>query len=169
MVILILDENKRTACKLFQKKKKKDPDAGKDWRQEKKGTTEDEMVGWHHRLDGHEFEQFWEMAMDREAWHAAVHWVAKSQTWLSNQTTINDSEERTALERPPGRTSSGPWAGQAVGAQCAWGSGQLGLAVKAAALSPPAAVGVGGERCRCWGHSCGSDANSWWRWQAWRS
>ena len=35
----------------------KDPDAGKDWRQEKKGTTEDEMVGWHHRLDGQEFEQ----------------------------------------------------------------------------------------------------------------
>ena len=34
----------------------KDPDAGKDWRQEK-GTTEDEMVGWHHRLDGHEFRQ----------------------------------------------------------------------------------------------------------------
>ena len=35
----------------------KDPDAGKDWRQEKKGTTEDEMVGWHHWLNGHEFEQ----------------------------------------------------------------------------------------------------------------
>ena len=35
----------------------KDPDAGKDWRQEEKGTTEDEMVGWHHRLKGHEFEQ----------------------------------------------------------------------------------------------------------------
>ena len=35
----------------------KDPDAGKDWRGEKKGTTEDEMVGWHHRLNGHEFEQ----------------------------------------------------------------------------------------------------------------
>ena len=34
----------------------KDPDAGKDWRQEEKGMTEDEMVGWHHRLDGHEFE-----------------------------------------------------------------------------------------------------------------
>ena len=33
----------------------KDPDAGKDWRQEKKGTTEDKMVGWHHRLNGHEF------------------------------------------------------------------------------------------------------------------
>ena len=35
----------------------KDPDAGKDWGQEKKGTTEDEIVGWHHWLDGHVFEQ----------------------------------------------------------------------------------------------------------------
>ena len=35
----------------------KDPDAGKDWRQEEKGTTEDEIVGWHHQLDGHEFKQ----------------------------------------------------------------------------------------------------------------
>ena len=33
----------------------KDPDAGRDWRQDEKGTTEDEMAGWHHRLDGHEF------------------------------------------------------------------------------------------------------------------
>ena len=33
------------------------PDAGKDWRQEEKGTTEDEMVGWHHQPNGHEFEQ----------------------------------------------------------------------------------------------------------------
>ena len=35
----------------------KDPDAGKDWRQEEKGMTEDRMVGWHHLLNGHEFEQ----------------------------------------------------------------------------------------------------------------
>ena len=35
----------------------KDPGAGKDWRQEEKGMTEDKLVGWHHRLDGHEFEQ----------------------------------------------------------------------------------------------------------------
>ena len=35
---------------------RKDSDAGKDWRQEDKGTTEDEMVGWHHQLNGHEFE-----------------------------------------------------------------------------------------------------------------
>ena len=35
---------------------RKDSDAGRDWGQEEKGTTEDEMAGWHHRLDGHEFE-----------------------------------------------------------------------------------------------------------------
>ena len=34
----------------------KDPDAGRDWGQEEKGTTENEMAGWHHRLDGHKFE-----------------------------------------------------------------------------------------------------------------
>ena len=36
---------------------RKAPDAGKDWRQEEKGMTEDEMVGWHHRFNGHDFEQ----------------------------------------------------------------------------------------------------------------
>ena len=36
---------------------RKDPDAGKDWRQEEKGTAKDETVGWYHRLNGHEFEQ----------------------------------------------------------------------------------------------------------------
>ena len=42
---------------LEKKKKKKNPDTGKDWGQEEKGATEDEMVGWHHQLTGHEFEQ----------------------------------------------------------------------------------------------------------------
>ena len=41
---------------------------------------ENEMVGWHHQLDGHEFEQARELVMDREAWHVAVHGVAKSWT-----------------------------------------------------------------------------------------
>ena len=45
-----------------------------------KGTTEDEMVGWHHRLDGHEFEQAPGAGDDREAWSAVVHGVAKSYT-----------------------------------------------------------------------------------------
>jgi len=39
------------------RKAKSFPDAGKDWKQEEKGMTEDEMVGWHHQLNGHEFEQ----------------------------------------------------------------------------------------------------------------
>ena len=63
----------------------KDPDAGKDRRWEEKGTAEDERVGWHHLLSGHEFEQLWEMVKDREACCAAVHGVAKSWTWLIEQ------------------------------------------------------------------------------------
>ena len=47
--------------------------------------TEDEMVGWNHQLDGHEFEQGpRDVVKDREAWRAAVHGVAKSQTPLSD-------------------------------------------------------------------------------------
>ena len=46
--------------------------------------TEDAMVGRHHRLNGHEFEQLQELVMDREAWHVAVHGITKSQTRLSD-------------------------------------------------------------------------------------
>ena len=55
----------------------KDPVAGKDWRREEKGMTEDEMFGWHHQLNGHEFEEAPELMMDREAWRAAVHGVQR--------------------------------------------------------------------------------------------
>ena len=71
----------------------KDPDAGKDWRQEEKVMTEDEMVGQHHWFNGHGFEQLRETVKDREAWCAAVHGVTKSQTQLSNWTELIPVEE----------------------------------------------------------------------------
>ena len=46
--------------------------AGKNRRQEEKGMTEDEMVGWHHRFNGHESEQTLEIVKNREAWHTTV-------------------------------------------------------------------------------------------------
>ena len=52
----------------------KDPDAGKDWKQEEKGTTEDEMV------------------KAREAWRAAIHGVTKNRRWLSDWTEIDDGQ-----------------------------------------------------------------------------
>ena len=67
----------------------KDPDAGKDWKWEKKGTTEEEMVGWHHRLDGHELSKLREFVIDREAWCATVHGVAKNRIQLSDWTELN--------------------------------------------------------------------------------
>ena len=47
------------------------------------------MVGWHHRLNGREFEQALRLVMDREAWCAAVHGVAKNRTQLSDCTELN--------------------------------------------------------------------------------
>ena len=52
----------------------KDPDDGKDWGQEEKGMTEDEMVGWHQR-HSELLGRLQELVMDREAWRAAVHGV----------------------------------------------------------------------------------------------
>ena len=60
----------------------KESDAGRDWGQEEKGTTEDEMAGWH--LMDVNLSELWELVMEREAWHAVIHGVSKSQTRLSD-------------------------------------------------------------------------------------
>ena len=81
----------------------KDPDSGKDWRQEEKGTTEDEMIGWHHQLDGYELEQalgvsdgqgslvccspWGHKELDTTEW---LNWVEESPfiCWISNWANI---------------------------------------------------------------------------------
>ena len=66
----------------------KDPDAGRDWGQEEKGTTEDEMAGWHHQLDGCEFE--WTPGVgDGQGGLACCDSWDRSRTWLSDWTELN--------------------------------------------------------------------------------
>ena len=65
----------------------KDPDSGKDWSQEK-GTTENKMVGWHHWLNGHEFEWTPGVGDGQGGLACCSPWVAKSQTRLSNWTEL---------------------------------------------------------------------------------
>ena len=80
----------------------KDPDAGKDWRQEEKGTTEDEMVRWHHQLKNMGLGGLRELVMDREAWCAVVHEVAESDTTERLNWTVlvqvSDEEGWTRME-----------------------------------------------------------------------
>ena len=66
----------------------KGPHAGKDLRQEEKGTREDEMVGWHHQLNRHDFEQAPGVANGQWGLACCSPWGHKSQTWLSDWTEL---------------------------------------------------------------------------------
>ena len=72
----------------------KDPDAGKDWGQEEKGMTEDEMAGWHTDSMDMSVSELQELVMDREAWRPAIHGVTESDAteWL-NWTELNWTEQ----------------------------------------------------------------------------
>ena len=84
----------------------KNPDAGKDWRQEEKGTTEEEMDGITNTMDMG-LGGLRELVMDREAWLAEVHGVTKSQTRLSDWIELNWTDCLKC-----GRPGFNPWVGK---------------------------------------------------------
>jgi len=75
----------------------KDPDAGKDWRWEEKGMTEDEIVGWHHRLNGHEFEPALGVGDGQGTQACCSPWGCKSRTWLRDWTELIYYKQITAI------------------------------------------------------------------------
>ena len=79
----------------------KDPDAGKDWRLEEKGTTEDEMVAWHHWVNGHEFEQTPGDGEGQGSLVCCSPWVRKESDmaeWLNNNKCSPDLQLRTSVQ-----------------------------------------------------------------------
>ena len=90
---------------------RKDPAAGKDWRQEEKRTTEDEMVGWHHRRDGHEFEQASGVGDGQEGLACCSPWGHKESDmteWL-NWTDWTEFHNSKSSERETSRHRQLHW------------------------------------------------------------
>ena len=81
----------------------KDHDAGKDWRWEEKGTTEDKMVGWHYWLNGHELVLALGVGDGQGGVHGAVHRFAKSRTWLSDWTELRQGRFSSFLFKVLGK------------------------------------------------------------------
>ena len=79
----------------------KDPDAGKDWRQKKKGMTEDDMVRWHHQLDGHEFEQAPGIG-DKQSLACCSPWGHKELETTERRNWTSGLLMTTALRKGPG-------------------------------------------------------------------
>ena len=71
----------------------KDPDAVKDWRQEEKGTTEEEMIGWHDQLDGHEFEQAPGVGNGQESLACCSPWGPKESDMTERLNWLTDMGE----------------------------------------------------------------------------
>ena len=78
----------------------KDPAAGRNWRQEEKGKTEDEIVAWHHRLGGHEFQQSPAIGYGQRSLSWCIHGVTNSQTWLSNWGELSINMEKVMAVNP---------------------------------------------------------------------
>ena len=105
----------------------KDPDAGEDWRQEKKGMPEDEMVGWHHPLNGFEFEQTLEDSEEQWSLAFCSPWGRKESDttellkWTDNCSIriSYDSEVRTNKSQMRSKTSI-TQSRQSVGTQTLW-------------------------------------------------
>ena len=83
----------------------KNSDAGRDWRQEEKGTTEDEMAGWHHRLDGREFEWILEVGDGQGGLACCNSWGRKESdmtewlNWTDWTNSWKDAQHRLLLEK----------------------------------------------------------------------
>ena len=79
----------------------KDPDAGKDWRREEKGTTEDEMLGWYHWLDGHEFEQAPGVGDGQGGLACCSPWVSRKESdtteWLNETDSLEPLKKKNVF------------------------------------------------------------------------